>query len=226
MISRRKTVIASVLVISLSLAIGCGAWAQERFLAGGGPMAVALALDLRSLNAYLPGAGFTGDFVVGGSAVFVLSGGGGFLGNKLRIGGVGAERSWTTPLKDAQFDRAEFSFKYDGFLIEWAGTGISLGGILSSGTLSLRLSKLPSGGFASVIAQPQSLELRRKFFIVQPYLSTEFKLISLLGLRLEVGFLFGISQGDWKLSDGTKVPGGPLGTLSAPAFSIMLVVGG
>lgn len=226
MIPKRQAVIAGILFTFISIVTAGVAQASERFFAGGGPGIVALLLDLKSLNAYLPGRGFAGDFTLGGSTVFVMSGGGGFIGNRLRIGGIGTERSWGVSLNDSRFGRAELSFKYDGFLIEWARGGISLGGMLGSGTLSLRLSQTLSGSFAEVITQPSSLELAREFFMVQPYVSLEFKLAAFIGLRMEVGFLFGLSLADWRLADGTTVPGGPLSTLGAPAFSIMLIFGG
>lgn len=207
-----------------------GTRADETFFAGGGPSARALFLDLSSLNAHLPGAGFAADFKLGGRAIFFMSGGGGFIGDRLRIGGAGAERSWVVSIDGPNFDRVGLFFQYDGFLIEALMKarrgGIALGGVFGTGRIALRLSKASLGRFEEVIKQPNSLELSREFFIVQPYLSTEFKLLDFVGLKLEVGFLFGLGQDDWKLTDGTEVPGGPLNTISTPTLNIMLLFGG
>ena len=229
---KQKFFTAGVAVIFMAVLLGRGGEirAGEVFFAGGGPSARALFLDFSGLNAHLSCAGFAGDFKLGGSAALLMSGGGGFIGDRLRIGGAGAERSWTAPMNDSNFDRVELFFQYSGFLIEALRKtkrgGISIGGMLGGGRLSLRLSKVRAGSFEEIIKQPSSLELWREFFIVQPYLSTEFKLLDFLGLKLEVGFLFGLGQADWKLADGTKVPGGPLSTISTPTLGLMLVFGG
>lgn len=228
----RKATITGVVLIFVAGLLGSAVRAQadETFFAGGGPSVRALVLDLSALNVHLPGRGFTGDFKLGENSVFFMSGGGGFIGDNLRVGGVGAERSWTAPVDDPNFDRVELSFQYNGLLIESLRAtkrgGVSVGGVFGSGKISLGLSKVRSGSFDEIIKQPSSLELSREFFIVQPYLSTEFKLLEFVGLKLEVGFLFGLGQDDWKFADGSKVPGGPLSTISAPMLSIMLVLGG
>ncbi len=228
----RKVTATGVILIFGAVLIGntAGTQANGSFFAGGGPSARALFLDFSGLNAHLSGAGFAGDFKLGGNAAFLMSGGGGFIGDRLRIGGVGAERSWVVSIDSPNFDHVELFFQYDGLLIESLMKarrgGIAFGGVFGTGRISLRLSKASLGRFDEVIKQPNNLELSREFFIVQPYLSAEFKLLDFLGLKLEVGFLFGLGQEDWKLSDGTKVAGGPLSTIRAPALGIMLVFGG
>jgi len=226
----RKVAATAVILIFVLIGNTAGTQANEPFFAGGGPSARALFLDFSSLNAHLSGMGFAGDFKLGDRPVFFMSGGGGFIGDRLRIGGVGAERSWVVSIDSPNFDHVELFFQYGGFLIESLGRarrgGISIGGVFGSGKILLRFSKALAGSFEEIIKQPNSLALSREFFILQPYLSTEFKLLDFLGFKIEVGFLFGLGQEDWKLADGTKVPGGPLSTLSAPTLNIMLVLGG
>jgi hypothetical protein len=70
------------------------------------------------------------------------------------------------------------------------------------------------------------LELSRPYLTLQPYLSTELKLLNLLGLRLEAGVLLSFSSREWQLPEGTKAKDGPLKLIAAPVIGAALIFGG
>ncbi|HED03626.1 MAG TPA: hypothetical protein ENI60_02525 [Candidatus Fraserbacteria bacterium] len=204
------------------------------FNIGGGPVYLGALLNLSDLAASLQGIRFPGDLTLGGRKVFLMQGVAGLVGSRLRFGGLGAEGHWTLPLQtNAEFDQASLSLHYSGLLLEQlaavsrtAQMGLWLGTIVGRGDWALRLSKTPQGDFSSLVSRPLTVQLRRSFVFALPYFSMEFKFLSFAGLRVGGGWLITFSLDDWRLPGGQIVGGGPLQSLSAPVFQLMIIIGG
>jgi len=200
------------------------------FAGGGGPIYVAAVLDLKELETALNGVHFEPD--LGSNGAFLLHGGGGFGGEKIRFGGLGAGATWTTRVENSsQFDKAQFMLSYGGVTIErLLGThqqmAASAGALLGWGSFGLELSHSVSGDFSEVTTSPNSVRLERPFYFAQPYLSAAVKLLDFVGLQVAVGYWFSVSFSGWHLTNGQAVIGGPLTTLGMPTLQFMLVFGG
>ena len=202
------------------------------FVGGGGPSFWGAFFELDALQAQLSGvAAFDGDLEVGERAVYLLKGGGGFGGRRVRTGGAGAGGSWTSPASEASaFDQARLDFGMGGFQIETLvaeddGFGVSLGALLGRGNWSLTLSRTVSGSFAEVATEPSTLTMSRSFWLAMPFVSVEYKLLEFAGIRLGGGMGATLSFGDWQVSGGTVAPGGPLKSTLFPVVQLMFVFG-
>lgn len=201
------------------------------FFAGGGPSYGLAFFDFEELNEALPGVEFTGDLAFGDRSAFFIRGGGGFGASDLRFGGRSAGGSWTVPVGSGQFDRAELKVDYGGFFFEvlLGGrfrlpfyAGLLIGGL----DLELRLMREPVPDFAGAISAPFLAELKRSYFLLEPYLSTELRLLEFMGLKLGVGYLMAFSNREWYTPFKEELSDGPLRALFAPALEVMIIFGG
>ena len=200
------------------------------FFAGGGPIYSLTLFDFKELSEALPGVEFRGDLRFKESA-FLIRGGGGFGASDLRFGGRGMGGSWVVDVESGQFDRAELKVGYGGFFCELLldealrlpplFAGLLIGNL----NLELRLLREPAPDFAGAISTPFLAELERSYFLLEPYLSTEFRLLEFIGLKLEAGYLLAFSTREWRAPLGERVDGGPLKALFAPTFAVMLIFG-
>ncbi len=203
------------------------------FVGGGGPSFWAAFFQLDALESQLTDiAAFDGDLQVGDRAVYLLKGGGGFGGRRVRTGGAGAGGRWTSPAGEASaFDQARLDFGMGGFQIERLvaeddGFGLSLGALLGRGNWSLTLSRTASGSFDEVVTEPSTLSMSRSFWLAMPFVSVEYKLVEFAGIKLAGGMGATLSFGDWQTSGGTVAPGGPLKNALFPVIQVMFVFGG
>lgn len=204
------------------------------FSGGGGPLLLAVKLDLSGLEQALDGlVDIRGDLNLGGQSLFLMKGGGGFGGGHLRLGGMGGGGEWTYAVRgESPFDQAMISLSFGGFLIErlmgqTGGVGIAFGAVLGGGSWTLEFSEQVQGGFQEIIsAPPHYLKLERPFWNVLPYLAVELKWLDFLGARVSAGYGLSLSFDDWKLPGGQSAPGGPLKSVGFPFVQLMLVFGG
>lgn len=203
------------------------------FVGGGGPSFWGAFFDLAALESELSNvAAFDGDLQFNDTSVYLLKGGGGFGGRRVRTGGVGASGGWTSPASEASaFDQARLDFGMGAFQVESLvaeddGFGVSLGALLGRGNWSLTLSRTVSGSFADVVAEPATLEMNRSFWLAMPYVSLEYKLVEFAGVKLGGGMGATLSFGDWQVSGGTVTPGGPLKNTLFPVVQVMFIFGG
>ncbi|MBI1743819.1 hypothetical protein HYR54_12245 [Candidatus Acetothermia bacterium] len=201
---------------------------------GGGPLMTAALLDLKELENALPGLTFGGDFTVSDKKIFLMAGGGGLGGpGHMRFGGEGWGGEWNVPYDDKthDFNRAILSIDGGGFLIEHIlhsseKIGLSIGASIGGSDVKLRLFKqISSQPWADVVRSAKSLELKRSYFMVEPYISIRLTPVGFISFRISVGYLYQMSFEDWELPDETKATSGPLKTLSAPVFSVMIYFG-
>jgi len=235
-VSGRGFQTALILLLAALALLAPGARADDGnpFNIGGGPVYLSALFDLSGLATSLHGAKFPGDLSLGQRQLFLMHGSSGLLGSGVRLGGFGAAGRWSLPLQDSsEFDQASLSLHYSGLLLEQlaatsqsVGVALSLGTVVGQGDWALQLSKTPTGEFGSLISHPLSLQLRRSFLFALPYLNLEFKLLPFAGLRMGGGWLITLSLDDWRLPSGQTVSGGPLQSLSAPVFQLMIIIGG
>lgn len=202
------------------------------FVGGGGPSFWGAFFELDALEAQLNGmATFDGDFQFSDRSVYLLKGGGGFGGRRIRTGGAGGGGNWTSPASEASaFDQVTLDFGMGGFQIESliaedAGFGLSLGALLGRGNWTLTLSRAVSGSFSEVAARPTTLKMSRSFWWAMPFVSVEYKFLPFVGLKLGGGMGATLSFGDWEVSTGTVAPGGPLKNTLFPVIQVMIVFG-
>ncbi len=203
------------------------------FFAGGGSVYGLALFDFKELNEALPGVKFTGDFRFGEESAFLVHGGGGFGASDLRFGGRGVGGSWVVPVESerSEFDRAELKVDYGGFFFEFLlneppGLPIFAGLLIGGLDLELRLLREPPPDFAEAISAPFLAELKRTYFLLEPYLSTEFRVLDFMGLKLEAGYLLAFSTREWRAPLNERLDNGPLRTLFAPTFEVMFIFGG
>ena len=225
------SVAAMILIISMGVTPQVDALGGA-FSGGGGPIVMGAFLDLSELERSLQGmVKIQGDFNFGDQALFLLRGGGGFGGGRLRLGGMGMEGSWTFPvLGESEFDRIKLTLGGGGFLMDRliADTdqgSVSLGVLIGGGEWQLQLSKDAQGSFGEIIRQPVSLELHRSFWFASPYLSAEFRIFDFVGLRFGVSAWATLSFDEWAVQNGPPAAGGPLRNVVFPALQLMLVFG-
>jgi len=204
------------------------------FTGGGGPLLMGLLLDLGELNASLDGLmDLKGTFTVGERTLLWASGGFGFGGPRLRLGGFGAGGEWSFPTRtEGAIDQVRLSIGLGGMLaeqllIEGRAGGLILGILVGGGGWALELIETTSGSFSDIVKDPpRFVDLERGFWFALPYLAFEAKLLDFIGLRASAGYGLTISLSDWELPGGQPVPGGPLGSVLFPYLQLMLVFGG
>jgi hypothetical protein len=203
---------------------------------GGGPSLLVALFDFTELEkALLPASPkFEGDLVLDKNKLYLLWGGGGFGGpGRLRFGGGGWGGEWTVsyPMESKRFDQAKLTVEGGGFTTDLLladtnrldlSVGVSIGG--SDITLLLD-NKVSKPDWDELIKGPKSLEMSRSYLMIEPYVSVQLRLTVFMGLRLSAGYLLQTSFGEWELKDETQAKNGPLKTLTAPVFSVMLFFG-
>jgi hypothetical protein len=203
---------------------------------GGGPMLTAALFDFSELEKSLPPKSpeFVGDLVFDQQKISLMWGGGGLGGSgRLRFGGQGWGGEWTVayPNESKQFDHAQLTIEGGGFLMDYllmtnSRLSLSLGGVIGNTDITLVLdNKVSANSWSEIVKGPKSLELSRSYFMVEPYVSLQFKFSSFMGIRVSAGYLFQTSFGDWQLEDETKIKNGPLKTMTAPVLNVMLFFG-
>jgi len=202
----------------------------EAFFGGGGPSYGLAFFDFKELNEALPGVEFTGDLTLGKRSAFLIHGSEGFGASDLRFGGRGARGSWIVPVDSERFDRAELKVSYGGFFLEFLLSerlrsplfaGLLIGGL----DLELRLARTPPPDFTGAVSAPFLAELKRSYFLLEPYLSAEFRLLGPMGLKLEMGYLMAFSNREWRTPFKERLGNGPLKTLFAPIIEAVIVFG-
>ncbi len=203
---------------------------------GGGPMLTGALFDFSELEkSLLPQSpAFAGDLTVDKYKISLLWGGGGFGGSgRLRFGGQGWNGEWTIayPSESKAFNQATLTIEGGGFLMDYLLMGssrlsLSLGTVIGGTDITLTLdNKFPTSSWSEIVKGPKSLELTRSYFMIEPYLALQLKLTSFMGIRVSAGYLFQTSFDDWQLQDETKIKNGPLKTMTAPVFNVMLFFG-
>ena len=227
------TIMASLLAIT-AFANGVQTPSKEitgAFFGEGGPIYELIFLDFSELNAVLSGVSFTGDFRLGEqSSFFVHGGGGGLDTTDLHFGGRGSSGSWVVPVSGERFNRAELKLSYGGFFFERLLSGHDqspfLAGLLLGGLdLELQLSQVPPAHFSTAVASPFMAELKRTYFLLEPYVSTEFRLLGFMEIKLEAGYLMAFSTREWCTPLKVLLRGGPLGKLFAPDIGLTVIFG-
>ena len=202
------------------------------FIGGGGPSFWGAFFELDELNEALDAVDeFTGDFQFGDRSAYLLKGGAGFGGRRIRTGGAGAGGQWTVPTREASaFDQATLkvgmgAFQIENLVNESGGFGLSLGALLGHGDWTLTLTRNASGSFSEVATQPTTLEMTRSFWLALPFLSMEYKFLPFMGIKVGGGMGATLSFGDWEAKSGNVAPGGPLKSTLFPVIQLMVVFG-
>ncbi|MFB6284973.1 MAG: hypothetical protein ABEK03_00135 [Candidatus Bipolaricaulia bacterium] len=205
---------------------------SRAYIGGGGPSFWMAFFKLDELEQALNGVGeFDSDLQLGDRSVYLLQGGSGFGGRPFRTGGAGGGGSWTAPASEnSAFDQAKLELGMGGLQIESLvaedkGFGVSLGALLGRGSWTLTLSRNVNGSFSEVATEPTTLEMERPFWLGMPYASVEYKLLPFAGIKLSGGVGATLSFSDWRISEGTVTPGGPLQNKLFPVARVTLIFG-
>jgi hypothetical protein len=228
---RGKLALGLVLAMTISISAAADSGPYD---GGGGPIVMGAMIDFSELQGVFENTlDISPDFELGDDEIFIFYGGGGFGGADFRVGGVAAGNEWTFPtLGESPFDSVQLSFDIQGFWVESFISeapmgGVSVGALLGWADIELRLVQDFSGSFEEFIKSPPlKFSMSRDLWFVQPFVSAEIQVLEFMALKVTGGYWQGLSFGEWHLSDGQSVPGGPMKNIGFPYLQFMILFGG
>lgn len=213
---RSYPLIIAVLLFGL-IFFSMGAFASENDnVVQRGGVGIAL-LDLGDLNDKLENEGYEAF----DSTLFLTKGGAheDFTEN-FRMGGIGYRGSTATDFDDGN---GQLKLSFAGLLLEGKANltdnfALLAGGLAGMGSVNLKINESIPGTFSGALENtPNTHELSKRFFGVQPTLVAEASLFSWLTVRASGGYLWGPAN-KWKMA-GKKIDG-PLEQVNAPMFAL------
>jgi hypothetical protein len=181
-----------------------------------------LFLDLSGLNAAITSAGYPHINEV----LFAMGGGGyGGSGDGVRFGGLGGGGE-TVSANEGR--NVRFGLDYYGFLLEKATESNSeltvvLGAVLGGGSLELRLIDRFPDSFDDAVGSPYVISMTKSFYMLQPYVAFEARPLNWMATRLQLGFLWGLTD-PWAFEEVQF--SGPPRTLTGLIASLTVQFGG